>query len=140
MIDLGSIIVVWPKAGGIGRLCVVSGFEDEYDSEEIEVMMVNAWTELATEVDAVLAPEQTGLNYEVVVHTRYVTWIKPINVKIVGKVDDATVRQLVRMYYLDDPPGVTLQRGMPLQPEGIDPRWPALKALSVEFDRLRATK
>ena len=100
-------------------------------------IMASAETELATEVDAVLAPECSGLGYEIVVHSRYFGPIWTVQVRRrIGAVDEAVLAQLDELSFRDEPTDVNLRLGLPLQPEGIDPRYPALRALSVELDSL----
>ena len=54
----------------------------------------------------------------------------------VGAVEESVLGQLDELSHRDEPIGVTLKRGLPLQPEGIDPRYPALRVLSEELDSL----
>lgn len=41
-----------------------------------------------------------------------------------------------RLTWSDEPNGVVLTCGVPLQPAGIDPRYPALARMSAELDQL----
>lgn len=118
-----------------GRLVVVT--DGEHDSCSCRGMLAGIETELATEVDALLAPSLTGLGYEIAAYTRLLgeIWITQI-VRRVGAVADDVVGQLLALAWSDDPAGVVIPRGVPLQPAGIDPRYPALARMSTEFDQL----
>jgi hypothetical protein len=62
----GDIYVVTPPAGGMGRLVLV----DEVDTDWCYGYLVTTETSLATDIDAILSPEQTGLGHSVAVHFR----------------------------------------------------------------------
>ena len=140
----GDICVVGPfdpavsagrRLGMVGHLFVV--IDEARDEGWFTGMLAGTETELATEVDAILDPERSGLGYEVVVHSRYrgPLWAVQIR-RRVGAVDDSALSELDELSYRDEPDGVSLRRGLPLQREGIDPRYPALRTLSEELDRL----
>ena len=143
-VRLGDICVVAPldpsdsaghRLGTVGHLFVV--VEEAEGEGWFTGIMASAETELATEVDAVLAPECSGLGYEIVVHSRYFGPIWTVQVRRrIGAVDEAVLAQLDELSFRDEPTDVNLRLGLPLQPEGIDPRYPALRALSVELDSL----
>ncbi|MCQ3810003.1 MAG: hypothetical protein KTV68_05540 [Acidimicrobiia bacterium] len=131
----GDVLVVGPfddySAGGSLLIAV--------DSENgwFKGMLANAQTELATEVDAILPPASTGLGYEITAHTRFHGPLWTVQVRRrVGAIEMSTLEQLEKLAWRDEPSGVTLRRGQPLQPEGLDPRFPVLRALSLEFDLL----
>ena len=131
----GDVLVVgtFDDPGSGGHLLVAVDSEDGW----FKGMLVNAQTELATDVDAILPPSLTGLGYEVTAHTRFHGPLWTVQVRRrVGAVEMSTLDQLEKLSWSDEPNGVTLRRGQPLQPEGIDPRFPPLRSLSLEFDRL----
>ena len=121
--------------GATGHLFVV--IDEAGDEAWFTGMLAGTETELATEVDAILEPECSGLGYEVVVHSRYrgPLWTAQVR-RRVGAVEEAVRSQLDELSHRDEPGDVSLRRGLPLQPEGIDPRYPALRALSEELDDL----
>jgi hypothetical protein len=131
----GDICVVRPiaSAGRLPRLIVVSSVGEGW----CEGMLAGPETELATEVDALLNPIISGLGYEIAVYTRFSgpVWIAQVS-RRVGAVEDQVLEQLQVLAWSDEPEGVTLARGIPLQPRGIDPRYPALASMSVELDGL----
>ena len=140
----GDICVVGPfdpaasvdhRLGMVGHLFVV--IDETGDEGWFTGMLAGTETELATEVDAILEPECSGLGYEIVVHSRYRGPLWTVQVRRrVGAVDDSVLSELDELSYRDEPVGVSLRRGLPLQPEGIDPRYPALRTLSEELDNL----
>ena len=130
----GDIVVVVPfgEASSWGRLLVVV----DVDEEHFHGMLAIAETELATSTDAVLAPESTGLGYDIAVLTHYHGPLWTVQVRHrVGAIEISTLEQLERLMWNDEPDGSSLHRGQPLQPEGIDPRFPTLRSLSLEFDQ-----
>lgn len=140
----GDICVVGPfdpsdpaghRLGTVGYLCVV--VEGTRHEGWFTGMLAGTETELATEVDAILAPDCSGLGYEVVVHCRYFGPLWTVQVRRrIGAIEDSILRQLEELSHRDEPIGVELRRGLPLQPEGIDPRYPALRTLSAQLDSL----
>lgn len=140
----GDICVVGPfdpsdpvdhRLGTVGYLCVV--VDETRDEGWFTGMLAGAQTELATEVDAILEPECSGLCYEIAVHSRYRAPLWTVQVRRrIGAIEESVLRQLDELSLRDEPIGVELRRGLPLQPEGIDPRYPALRALSEELDEL----
>lgn len=131
----GDVLVVgtFDDPGSRGHLLIAVDSEDGW----FKGMLANAQTELATDVDAILPPALTGLGYEVTAHTRFHGPLWTVQVRRrVGAVEMSTLDQLEKLSWNDEPNGVTLRRGQPLQPEGIDPRFPPLRSLSIEFDRL----
>ena len=137
----GDVCVVGPfdpavsdghRLGMIGHLFVV--IDETADEGWFTGMLAGTETELATEVDAILDPERSGLGYEIVVHSRYRGPLWTVQVRRrVGAVDDLVLSELDELSYRDEPVGVSLRRGLPLQPEGFDPRYPALRTLSEEL-------
>lgn len=130
-----------------GDLCVVSSFDrsqrvgrlflvTEVAESWCTGMMVGIETELATEVDAILPREVSGLFYETAVHTRFhgPIWVVQVQ-RRVGAVEAEVLAEVERLAWSDEA-DVSLEVGQPLQPDGIDPRFPALKALSTELDEL----
>ena len=140
----GDVCVIGPfdqaastddRLGTIGHLFVV--IDEIKDEGWFTGMLAGTETELATEVDAILGPERSGLGYEIVVHSRYLGPLWTVQVRRrVGAVDDSVLSELDELSYRDEPVGVSLRRGLPLQPEGFDPRYPALRTLSEELDNL----
>ena len=140
----GDVCVVGPmeptapagdRLGTIGRLFVV--VEEAEGEGGFTGMLATAETELATEVDAILEPQSSGLGYEVAVLSRYFGPLWTVQVRRrLGAVDETVLVQLDELSHRDEPIGVTLRRGLPLQPDGIDPRYPVLRALSEELDNL----
>ncbi len=131
----GDIVVVVPIGGAnaCGRLLVVVNV----DNDHFHGMLVIAEAELATSADAVLVPESTGLGYEIAVLTHYHGPLWTVQVQHrVGAIEKSALEQLERLMWNDEPDGLSLRRGQPLQPEGIDPRYPTLRSLSLEFDQL----
>lgn len=130
----GDICVVRPydRTDTIGRLFVVVDTADGW----CEGMLAGAETELATEVDAILPPSDTGLGYEIAVHSRFdgPVWIVQVLARV-GAVGSSVLDDLERLAW-SDYAQVSVCLGLPLQPEGIDPRYPALRALSAELDTL----
>lgn len=130
----GDICVVKPfdRGDALPRLLLVLEAADGW----CEGMLVSVETELATEVDAVLPAEDTGLSYVIAVHTRYhgPVWITQIQ-RRVGAVLTETLEAIESLAWNDEAQ-VTIPVGMPLQPHNIDPRYPALQALSAELDAL----
>ena len=116
-----------------GRLFVVTDVEDGC----CQGMLAGIETELATEVDALLAPSFTDLGYEIAVYTRFLgaVWITQIS-RRVGAVTGEVLDQLLALAWSDEPDGVVVPRGVPLQPAGIDPRYPALARMSAKLDQL----
>lgn len=140
----GDVCVVGPynhddpasrRLGTVGHLFVVIGVAG--DEGWFTGMLAGTDTELATEVDAVLEPESSGLGYEIVVHSRYFgpLWTAQVR-RRVGAIEESVLKQLDELSLRDEPIGVELRRGLPLQPEGIDPRYPSLHTLSEELDNL----
>jgi len=131
----GDVCVVRSMSGrpSSGRLFVVTDVEDGC----CRGMLAGIETELATEVDAVLSPSLTGLGYEIAVYTRFsgAVWITQIS-RRVGAVAGDVLDQLLALAWSDEPEGVTLPGGVPLQPAGIDPRYPTLARMSAELDHL----
>lgn len=131
----GDLCVVGPYelAGSIGRLFLVTDSTDGW----CEGMLVSAETELATEVDPILDPNDTGVSYDVVVHSRYLGSIWTAQVRRrVGATSTDVLDQVMALAWNDEPNDVSLRVGLPLQPEGVDPRYGALIALSAELDGL----
>ena len=100
-------------------------------------MLAIAGTEHAIDVDIVLAPENTGLSYPVAVLTRFHGPVWAVQVRDrVGGTEVPALEELRRLSWNDEPAGVSLRRGLPLLPEGLEPRYPDRRTLSLEFDRL----
>ncbi len=97
-------------------------------------MLVSAETEMATEVDAVLSPEQTEMGYRVVAHSRFhgPLWNTQV-VRRVGAVESNVLYDIERLAWNGEA-DVDLPVGIPLQPKEIDPRYPALEVLSAELN------
>jgi len=131
----GDICVVHSMNGrpGSGRLFVVTDVADG----SCRGMLAGIETELATEVDALLPASLTGLGYEIAVYTRFsgAIWIAQIS-RRVGAVAGDVLDQLLVLAWNDEPDGVVLPCGVALQPAGIDPRYPALRRMSVALDEL----
>ena len=131
----GDVCVLRPseQPDGLGRLFLVTETGDGW----CEGMLMGIETELATEVDGILSPAESGLAYESAAYTRFSgpVWITQIRRRS-GAATESVLDQLVALSFSDEPDGVQLERGMPLQPEGIDPRYPALQAMSQELHRL----
>ncbi|MGI8985003.1 MAG: hypothetical protein ACR2HM_10825 [Acidimicrobiales bacterium] len=130
----GDVCIVAPfdRDGGVGRLFLVT----EVTDGSCEGMLAGAETELATEVDAVLTAEDSGLGYEVAVHSRFhgPIWTTQIQ-RRVGAIEASVLNEIEKLAWNDEAE-VSIRRGQPLQPDGIDPRFPALNALSAELDAL----
>ncbi|MGH3773740.1 MAG: hypothetical protein ACRDRW_20515 [Pseudonocardiaceae bacterium] len=133
----GDVCVVrsMNRRSGPGRLLVVT--DADVADGWCQGMLAGIETELATEADALLAPSLTGLGYEIAVYTRFsgAVWIIQISRRI-GAVAGEVVDQLLALAWSDEPDGVVIPRGVPLQPAGIDPRYPALARMSAELDQL----
>lgn len=131
----GDVCVVCSMNGrpNSGRLFVVTDVADGW----CRGMLAGIETELATEVDALLTSSLTCLGYEIAVYTRFsgAVWIAQIS-RRVGAVAEDVLDQLFALAWSDEPDGVVLPRGVPLQPAGIDPRYPALRRMSAELDEL----
>lgn len=131
----GDVCVIEPyeQRGSIGRLLVVTDTGDGW----VEGMLAGADTELATEVDAILKGAEAGLGYDIAVHSRFLgpIWTTQVR-RRVGAVRIELLDQLVTLAWDDEAPEVSLRRGHSLQPEDIDPRYPALATLSTELDAL----
>lgn len=131
----GDVCVVRSMKGRptSGRLFVVTDVEDGC----CRGMLAGIETELATEVGALLAPSLTGLGYQIAVYTRFfgAVWITQIS-RRVGAVVGDVLDQLLALAWSDEPDGVVLPHGVPLQPAGIDPRYPSLARMSAELDHL----
>lgn len=131
----GDLCVVSPydNAKAVGRLFLVT----DSDPGRCTGLLVSAETELASEVDAILGPTETGLAYPIAAHTRFSgpIWTTQVRRRI-GAVPADVLDQLLALAWSDEPTEVTVTRGMALLPEGIDPRYPALRALSAELDAL----
>ena len=131
----GDVLVVgaFDDPGARGHLLIAVDSEDGW----FKGMLANAQTELATEVDVILPSALTGLGYAVTAHTRFHGPLWTVQVRRrVGAIEMSTLEQLEKLLWNDEPNGITLRRGQPLQPEGVDPRFPTLRSLSLEFDRL----
>lgn len=130
----GDVCIVAPfdRDGGVGRLFLVTEVTDGC----CEGMLAGAETELATEVDAVLTAEDSGLGYEVAVHSRFhgPIWTTQIQ-RRVGAIEASVLDEIEKLAWNDEAQ-VSVRRGQPLQPDGVDPRFPALNALSAELDVL----
>lgn len=130
----GDVCVVAPfdRADTVGRLFVVT----EVTEGCCEGILAGVETELATEVDAVLTAEDSGLGYEIAVHSRFhgSIWITQVR-RRVGAIEAAVLDDIAKLAWNDDVL-VSVRVGVPLQPDGIDPRYPALRALSAELDAL----
>lgn len=131
-----------------GDVCVVRSMNGRPSSGRLFVvtavahgccqgMLAGIETELATEVDALLAPGLVELGYEIAVYTRFfgALWIVQIS-RRVGAVAADVLDQLLSLAWSDEPEGVVLPRGIALQPAGIDPRYPVLARMSAELDQL----
>lgn len=133
----GDICVVRPVAPHLApaRLFVVS----DVGTGWCEGMLAGIETELATEVDVVLDTASADLGYEIAVHTRFSgpVWITQLT-RRVGAIDEHVLDQLLALAWNDEPDGVDLARGIPLQPAGVDPRYVALERMSAELDQLTA--
>ncbi len=131
----GDVCVVRSMNGSpnLGRLFVVTDVEDGC----CRGVLAGIETELATEADALLAPSLTGLGYEIAVYTRFpgAVWITQISRRM-GAVNEDVLNQLLALAWSDEPDGVIVPRGVPLQAAGIDPRYPALARMSDELDQL----
>ncbi|WP_419850093.1 hypothetical protein [Candidatus Poriferisocius sp.] len=131
----GDIVVVGPfgDANASGRLLVVV----DVGKGHFHGMLAITETEFATSVDAVLTPKATGLGYEVAVLTRFHGPIWSVQIRQrVGAIEIPILEELEKLSWSDEPADIALLRGQPLQPEGIDPSYPARRALSLEFDVL----
>lgn len=131
----GDVCVVAPlgHGDGPGRLFVIAHPNGGW----CEGMMAGTELELATEVDAILHPSQTCLEYEIVVYSRFHGPIWTVQVKQrVGAVESDILSELEALAFLDEPPELSLTTGIPLQPEWLDPRFAGLRALSQELDSL----
>jgi len=130
----GDLCVVAPFDRGdrVGRMFLVTEIAESWCTG----MMVGIETELATEVDAILPPEVSCLSYETAVHSRYhgPIWVVQIR-RRVGAVEGSVLAEIERLAWSDEA-DVSLSVGQPLQPDGIDPRFPALQALSTSLDEL----
>lgn len=131
----GDVVVVGPyeDASAFGNLFVVVDAENGC----CKGMLAVAEIEHAIDVDAVLAPGETGLSYPVAVLTRFQGPVWAVQVRQrVGAIETHVLEELEKLSWNDDPAGISLRRGLPLLPEGIDPRYPDRRTLSLEFDRL----
>lgn len=131
----GDIVVVgrYEEANACGCLLVVADTENGH----FKGMLAVAETERAIDVDAILTPEMTGLSYPVAVLTRFHGPMWAVQVRRrVGAIEAPVLEELERLSWNDEPAGVSLRRGLPLLPEGIDPRYPERQTLSLEFDCL----
>ena len=131
----GDIVVVGPyeDANACGHLLVVVDAENGY----FEGMLAVPETEQAAEVDAVLTPEIAGLSYPIAVLTRFHGPVWAVQVRQrVGAIEMHVLEELEKLSWNDEPAGISLRRGLPILPEGIDPRYPDRRTLSLEFDRL----
>lgn len=130
----GDICVVKPfdRGAAVPRLFLVTEAERGW----CEGMLASVETELATEVDMILSPVDTGLGYPIVVHSRYLgpIWMTQIQ-RRVGAVRAETLDEIERLAWNDEAQ-VTLPVGLPLQPDNVDPRYPLLQELSAELDAL----
>lgn len=130
----GDICVVKPfdRSDALPRLFLVV----EVGEGWCEGMLASVETELATEVDVVLGSSETLLDYPIVVHTRYLgpIWMTQISRRL-GAVVSETLDAIERLAWNDEA-DVALPVGLPLQPDPIDPRYPALRTLSAELDAL----
>lgn len=131
-----------------GDICVVEPMESNGDARHLLVvldsdhdwcrgMLASSETELATEVDAIIGPADSALSYDIVVHSRYhgKIWSAQVR-KRVGAVADETLHALESLRLSDDASDVQLRSGIALQPEGIEPRYAALRSLSQDLDAL----
>ena len=135
VVPMEPVATAGDRLGTIGHLFVV--VEEAEGEGRFTGMLATAETELATEVDAILEPQCSGLGYEIAVLSRYFGPLWTVQVRCrIGAVGESVLGQLDELSHRDEPIGVTLKRGLPLQPEGIDPRYPALRALSEELDNL----
>lgn len=132
-----------------GDICVVSPIDDRPEIgllflvTDVHIdwcsgMMITADAELATEFDAILSPEEAALRYQIVIHTHYFgpIWMRPQIRSRIGAIEIPVLESLEDLARGSESPAMSLKRGQPLQPEGMDPRFPPLKLLSLEFDRL----
>ena len=99
-------------------------------------MIASVETELATEVDVLLPAAETGLGYPIAIHTRYLgpVWTTQVQ-RRVGAVAADTLAEIERLAWNDEAQ-VAVRVGLPLQPEDIDSRYPALRSLSAELNAL----
>lgn len=130
----GDICVAVPfeQPGSPGRLFLVTASADGW----CEGMLAGAETELATEVDALVSPQDSGLGYKIAVHSRFQgpIWVTQV-LRRIGAVESTVLDDIEKLAWTDDAQ-VTVTIGDLLQPEGIDPRYPALRGMSAEFDVL----
>lgn len=131
----GDIVVIGPyeDANASGRLFVVV----DAKSDHCNGMLAVAETERAIDVDAVLAPETTGLDYPLAVLTRFrgSIWSHQVRQRV-GAIEIPILEELERLSWSDESTGLAVRRGLPLLPESVDPRYRDRWALSLEFDQL----
>lgn len=131
----GDIVVVEPYEGAnaCDYLLVVADTENGH----FKGMLALAETEHAIDVDAILTPEITSLSYPIAVLTRFHGPMWSVQVRQrVGAIEIHVLEELEELSWNDEPADISLRRGLPLLPEGVDPRYPDRRALSLEFDRL----
>ncbi|HMR94447.1 MAG TPA: hypothetical protein PKE05_02835 [Microthrixaceae bacterium] len=130
----GDICTVAPfgRSEGPRRLFLVVEAGDGW----CEGMIASVETELATEVDVLLPAAETGLGYPIAIHTRYLgpVWTTQVQ-RRVGAVAADTLAEIERLAWNDEAQ-VAVRVGLPLQPEDIDSRYPALRSLSAELNAL----
>lgn len=133
----GDICTVAPfgRSEGPRRLFLVVEAGDGW----CEGMIASVETELATEVDVLLPAAETGLGYPIAIHTRYLgpVWTTQVQ-RRVGAVAADTLAEIERLAWNDEAQ-VAVRVGLPLQPEDIDSRYPALRSLSAELNALTST-
>lgn len=131
----GDVRVVEPLpwAGGRNRLAVVRGVDS--DRGTVEVMLVHPYAELATDTDAVLAPEDSGLPHPLVVecYVRDHVWSRQVGAKV-GALDEAQLEAIGRAVVHRDVSAPCPDVGLPLA-GFCDPRW---RSKRQEVRELRA--
>ena len=136
LVARGDIRVIEPLpwTEGRRRLAVVRRIHAEHDSAD--VMLAHAWSELATDTDAVIPGTDSGLPYPLVVecYVRGTVWLLQVRQRV-GVLDERILEAVGRAVVDGEPAVEGVQTGLPLAGPA-DPRWRFKEDESAELRAL----
>ena len=135
LVARGDIRVIEPLpwTEGRRRLAVVRRVHAEHDSAD--VMLAHAWSELATDTDAVIPGTDSGLPYPLVVecYVRGPVWLLQVRQRV-GVLDER-ILEAIGHAVVDGEPADGVPTGLPLAGP-TDPRWRFKEDESAELRAL----
>ena len=136
LVARGDIRVIEPLPwlDGRRRLAVVRRVHADHDSAD--VMLAHAWSELATDTDAVIPGTDSGLSYPLVVecYVRGPVWLLQVRQRV-GDLDERMLEAIGHAVVDGDPAVEGAQTGLPLAGPA-DPRWRFKEDESAELRAL----